>query len=140
MAPRGRTTRARSSGRGTHGVDLAADTVLGDQTETTPAAPTKGQASPSFAAPFYPARRGPTNGDTCPGASRRAQPTAGGPDHSSPVASMSWAARGISALSYRTPEGDGAEGGGGVSRSPPAATGAQPLESRLRRPPQSGVV
>ena len=77
MAPWGRTTRARSTGRGTQGVDLAADTVLGDQTETTPAAPTKGLVSPSVAAPIYPARRGPTNGDTCPGASRRAQPIAG---------------------------------------------------------------
>ena len=51
----------------------------GDQTETTPATPTEGQVSPSFAAPIYPARRGLTNGDTCPGASRRAQPTAGQP-------------------------------------------------------------
>ena len=126
MAPWGRTTRARSTGRGTQGVDLTADTGLGDQTETTPAVPTKGLVSPSVAAPIYPARRGPTNGGACPGASRRAQPTAGQPAEIGGNRSKPPAARGISALSYRTPEGDGAQGGGGAAGVPPQRRGRSP--------------
>ena len=51
----------------------------------------------------------------------------GSQPHQARGSSRPRALRGIGAPSYRTPEGDGAKGGGGASRSPPAATGAQPL-------------
>ena len=46
VAPRGRTPRARLTGRGTQGVDWRRTRWTGDQTEPTPAAPTEATGPP----------------------------------------------------------------------------------------------